>query len=88
MGNRSVFPDGVDEFRELFDLPYDKMQMANRLTELKMKQALDSDEQAELSILTRNLQDYIITPETWNKFQDTLQAVERFFHSQVQGFLD
>lgn len=88
MSSRSVFPDGVDEFRELFDLPYDKMQMANRLTELKMKQALDSDEQAELSILTRNLQDYIITPETWNKFQDALQAVERFFHSQVQGFLD
>jgi hypothetical protein len=88
LGNRSKFPNGVDDFVELFDLPYDKMQNASRLTALKMKQTLDSDEQAELAILTRNLENYIITPETWNKFQDALQAVQRFFHSQVQGFLD
>ena len=62
MGNRSKFPNGVDDFVELFDLPYDKMQMATRLTELKMKQSLDTDEQAEMSILTRNLENYIITP--------------------------
>lgn len=86
--SRSVFPDGVDTFVELFDLPYDKMAKANRLTQLKMKQVLNNDEQSEVISLTAELKEYMITPETWNKFQDALYAVEKFFHENVQGFIE
>lgn len=86
--SRSSFPESVDTFQELFDLPYDKIQNAKRLTELKMKQSLTNDEQNELLNLTSVLQDYMITPETMNKFSDALTAVEKFFYSNVQGFIN
>lgn len=86
--SRSVFPEGVDSFQELFDLPYNKIEEANRLTALKMKSSLTNDEQNEVLILTASLQPYLITPETWNKFADTLVAVEQFFNQNVQGFIE
>ena len=85
---RSVFPEEVDSFQELFDLPYNKYQEATRLTELKMKASLTNDEQNEVLNLTSSLQAYMITPETWNKFADTLVAVEQFFNENVQGFIE
>lgn len=87
MTNRSKFPEEVDEFVELFDLPFDKMKAAQRLTQLKMQAKLTNDEQNELSTLSSELQEYIITPEVWNKFADALVAVEQFFYSNVQGFI-
>lgn len=86
--SRSVFPNGVDEFTELFDLPFDKVQDANRLTQLKMQAQLSNDEQIEMMALTSELQEYLITPETWNKFTDALKAVEEFFYANVQGFIE
>ena len=86
--SRSVFPNGVDEFTELFDLPFDKVQDANRLTALKMQAQLSNDEQIEMMALTSELQEYLITPETWNKFTDAIQAVEKFFYANVQGFIE
>lgn len=86
--SRSKFPEGVDEFKELFDLPFDKIQDAKRLTELKMQAKLSTDEENELMRLTTSLEDYIITPETMNKFSDALVAVEKFFYSNVQGFIE
>lgn len=86
--SRSVFPNGVDEFPELFDLPFDKVEDAKRLTELKMLPRLSSDEESELMALTNSLKDYLITPETMNKFTDALVAVERFFYQNVQGFIE
>lgn len=85
---RSVFPNGVDVFNELFDLPFEKVVDANRLTELKGKSVLTNDEQTEMLALTNSLKDYLITPETFNKFQDTLVAVEQFFYDNVQGFIE
>lgn len=86
--SRSKFPNGVDQFEELFDLPYDKMMSAKRLTELKMKDVLSNDEQNEVMTLTSVLKSYLITPETMNKFSDALTAVEQFFYSNVQGFIN
>lgn len=86
--SRSKFPDGVDEFIELYDLSYDKMKSAQRLTVLKMQAKLTNDEQNELATLTAELEEYMITPETFNKFQDALVAVEQFFYSNVQGFIE
>ena len=86
---RSKFPEGIDDdFIELFDLPFEKITDANRLTELKAKPTLTNDEQTEMLALTNSLKDYMITPETFNKFQDTLVAVETFFRDNVQGFIE
>lgn len=88
--SRSEFPDRVDTFLELFDLPFDKVQDAERLTELKMKATnnVTHEEQQEIKRLTNELKEYMITPETWNKFQDALQAVQQFFYDNVQGYLE
>lgn len=86
--SRSVFPSGIDTFTELFDLPYNKVNEAKRLTELKMRLSLTNDEQNELISLSNGLEEYLITPETFNKFQDALTAVEEFFFQNVQGFLE
>ncbi|WP_461199388.1 hypothetical protein [Enterococcus sp. N249-2] len=86
--SRSSFPDSLDTFTELFDLPYDKIGNAKRLTELKMQSALTNDEQNELLNLTSSLNEYMITPETMNKFSDALYAVENFFINNVQGFIN
>ena len=86
--SRSNFPGGVDVFQELFDLPYNKIQDATRLTNLKMKQTLTNDEQNEVIRLSAELRDYMITPESMNKFQDALTAVEQFFYDEVDGYID
>lgn len=86
--SRSVFPEGVDQFTELFDLPYEKVAAAERLTKLKLQGKLSNDEQNEIMVLSAELKDYLITPETWNKFQDALQAVQLFFNQNVQGWLE
>lgn len=88
-GSRSDFPEKVDSgFIELFDLPFDKINSANRLTELKGKASLTNDEQNEVLSLTNSLKEYMITPETFNKFQDALVAVQKFFYDNVQGFIE
>lgn len=86
--SRSKFPEEVDVFPELFDLPFDKVVSATRLTALKSQESLNNDEQNELSRLSLELKDYLITPETWNLFCDALHAVELFFNQNVQGFLN
>lgn len=88
MVSRSKFPEGVDEFIELFDLPYDKLKSAQRLTQLKIQPKLTNDEQNELATLSAELEEYMITPEVWNKFADSLVAVEQFFYDNVQGFIE
>lgn len=89
-GSRSSFPDSVDTFTTLYDLPYNMIQNANRLTELKMKSDtnLTYEEEQEIKLLSNELKEFMITPETWNKFQDALQAVQQFFYSNVQGFIE
>lgn len=87
-GSRSSFPDEVDVFLELFDLPQNKLADAQRLTKLKSQAVLNNDEQNELAGLTAGLKEFMITPETWNKFQDALVAVQEFFYENVQGFIE
>lgn len=85
--SRSKFPNQIDSFQELFDLPYNKLQDAQRLTELKMKDKLSNAEQNELMTLTSSLQEYIMTPETWNTFADAIVALETFFSNNVKGYI-
>lgn len=87
-GKRSKFPEGVDSFVELYDLSFDKIKEANRLTELKGQAVLDNDEQNEIINLTNSLKEYMITAETFNHFQDSLLAVQKFFNGNVKGYLE
>ena len=57
--SRSNFPNGVDTFKELYDLPADKVSKAEKLTQLKMKakEDLSHTEQEQIKVLTNELQD-------------------------------
>ncbi len=85
--SRSEFPEKVDSFQELFDLPADKVNAANELTTLKMKSVLDNNEQNRVKALTAELQDYIISPEVWNKLTDCMVALETFFDENIRGYI-
>ena len=87
MANRSAFPAQVDQFVELFDLPPSQVANARRYQELKIKPSLSALEQTELNNLTAQLGSYIITPETWNKFADSLVNTQAFFKSEVDGYV-
>ena len=87
--SRSIFPNGgVDTFPELYDLPLNMMQSATRLTALKMQERLSNDEQNELATLSAELADFLITPELFNTFADSLTGTQQFFRDNVQGFLE
>lgn len=85
---RSTFPNKVDSFAELYDLPPSMVAKAKRYQDLKMKPTLNATEQAELNTISVELGHYIITPETWNKFGDALINVETFFKEEVDGYID
>lgn len=88
-GSRSKFPDGIDDgFVELFDLPADKVNEARTLAMLKSKAVLSNDEQNQVKNLAISLREYMITPETFNHFQDALYAVEKFFYDEVHGYIE
>ena len=86
--SRSTFPNQVDSFPELFDLPADQINNANKLMQLKAKSTLTSSEQNTIMALEAQLQDYMITPEVWNKLADCMVALETFFNSQVKGYIE
>lgn len=88
LANRSTFPSKVDSFPELFDLPPSKIMQAKRLQDLKSKPTLNAVEQGELNALVVELSAYIITPETWNKFADSLVNVQEFFTQEVMGYIE
>lgn len=88
MLNLSSFPQKVDEFVELFDLPPSMTTKAKRSQELRMKPILNATEQTELNALTTELASYLITPYTWNKFASALQNVQSFFKERVDGYID
>jgi hypothetical protein len=88
VANRSKFPQEIDSFVELYDIPPSLMAKAKRYQELKMKPSLTSMEQNELNQLSNELGHYIITPETWNKFADAVVNVETFFKEEVDGYID
>jgi hypothetical protein len=88
LANRSTFPEQIDTFVELYDLPPSKVAQARRLQELKQKPTLNASEQAELNNLVTELGNYIITPETWNKFADAVVNMETFIKDEIDGYID
>lgn len=88
LANRSNFPTSIDTFTELYDLPPSLVASAKRYQALKIKPTLNATEQAELNSLTTSLGNYIITPETWNKFGDSLINMQTFIKDEVDGYID
>ncbi|MEH7209923.1 hypothetical protein V7094_27550 [Priestia megaterium] len=86
--NRSTFPEQIDSFTELYDLPASMVTQAKRYQELKMKPTLSSAEQDELNSLSALLQDFIITPEVFNKFADAVVSVETFFTEKIVDYIE
>lgn len=87
-GTRSSFPNQIDTFRELYDLPASKKQSAFRYQELKTKDVLSPSDVMELNTLTTELQDYLVTPEYTNKMLDSVVNLQTFFKNNVQGFIE
>lgn len=87
MENLSKFPSQIDEFPELYDLPPNLVASAKRYQELKIKPTLNATEQQELNNLTTQLGDYIITPQTWNKFASSLVNMQTFIKDEVDGYV-
>lgn len=87
-GSRSTFPNQLDVFNEIADLPPSKKVQAKRYQELKMKEILSPAEVSELNSLMTELQDFIITPEYTNKMLDALVNLESFFLNETVGFVN
>jgi hypothetical protein len=87
LANRSTFPEQIDSFVELYDLPPSLVASAKRYQELKIKPTLNATEQTELNNLTTTLGNYIITPETWNKMGDSIVSMETFIKDEVDGYI-
>ncbi|MFJ8247277.1 hypothetical protein [Peribacillus asahii] len=86
--NRSTFPEQIDQFTTLYDLPPDLVAKAKRYQELKMKPTLTSVEQTELNGLTTELSSYIISPEVFNKLSDAMVNMETFLTQQITGYIE
>ena len=86
-GSRSSFPQSVDQFTELFDLPYNKMQAATQLNDLRSRETLTNAEQEQVISLTTQLNEYLLTPERLNKLYDGLFNLETFFLGEVDGYI-
>lgn len=82
----SSFPESYDNFRQLRDLPPNKIQDAQRYQLLKAKEVLTTAESTELNQLTVELQDYIISPVRWNHMSDALIATQKTFSTDVTTY--
>jgi hypothetical protein len=83
---RSVFPEQLDSFLELLDLNADQRINADRYKVLKLKTSLNEAEQTELNGLMVTLQNYILTPEIWNKTNDCLVGMETFITTTWKNY--
>lgn len=84
----STFPEKIDQFQEVYDLTPSQVESAQRLTKLKLQPSLTNAEQEEVLIITSQLRDVMITPDTFNKFSSSLYSTQKFFRDNVQGFLE
>ena len=85
--SRSVFPQAVDTFDEMYDLPASLVAKAKRLQELKMQPSLSSIQQEEVEGLVVELKQYMLTPETFNKFQDSLVGMQQFMLTEIGDYI-
>jgi hypothetical protein len=86
---RSVFPEsGFDTFQELYDIPASKIGLVQEFQTLKTKPYKTVLEQNRLNQLTQELQLYILDPNKWNLFCDAVTGLQKFFLTNVNGYID
>jgi len=83
---RSTFPTTLDQFLEIVDLSPSQKTNADRYIVLRQKIRTELEE-TEFQNLTTLLQDYIISPETLNKFASGVYATQKFFKENVEGYI-
>lgn len=83
----SVFPNGIDTFKKVYDLPPSRVADSKKLQELKMKPQLDSSEQVELNRLVALLGDHIISPDTWNHFASALVNMQEHMTNKLDVYI-
>jgi len=87
-GRRSAFPENVDQFVELRNLPPSQRANLKRLQELILKESLTTSEQEELNNLEIILQNYRLDVEKWNKGFDAIVNMQNFFKTDVEPYVD
>lgn len=86
---RSVFPEnGYDVFQELYDLPPSYEPLVEEFANLRFITNRTPEQEERFNQLSITLQDYFLTAERWNKFQDALTGVQKFFLENTQGYID
>lgn len=88
MAYRSNFPSEIDSFLEHYEIQaYDVPKVA-RFQELKLQANRTPAEDIELTNLTTELRDKIISAEDFNKFQDALVQMQVFIRDNVAGYIN
>lgn len=86
--NRSVFPEGgYDVFKENYDLSPSLKPLALEYQNLKSKTTLTPTEVQRLNELMTILEDFIITAEKINYFQDAVSSTQKFFVENTVGYI-
>lgn len=87
--NRSIFPEGgYDVFPEVYDLPNSMLSKAYEFKGLQNKTNKTPEEVERFNTLKVELQNYLITPELFNKFTDSVTGIQKFFVENTIGFID
>ena len=87
--NRSVFPEGgYDVFKENYDLSPSLKPLALEYQNLKSKATLTPTEVQRLNELMTILEDFLITPEKINYFQDAVSSTQKFFVENTVGYIE
>lgn len=78
-----------DTFAKLYDLDPSQMQKALRYQQLKVtpESQTSAEEKIELTNLEVELQNYIISPDRWNHFADSLRAMQVFIKTEVEDYV-
>jgi hypothetical protein len=87
MANRSTFPTSIDSFVEHFELSASDKPLLTRFQELRLKSSLTPTESDELSTLSTQLRNKLISAEDFNKLQDAIVNLQTFFRDETDGFI-
>ena len=79
-GNRSVFPNNLDTFKEMSELSPALQEDVTRYRELKQKgDSRAEEEDEEYRELTNKLAPYICSAEDWNLLCDSMYKLEQHY---------
>ncbi len=84
---QSQFPTQVDDFIEHLEITSSEVEDVQRYQELKLKENRTASEDEELSNLTDQLRDKLLTAQDFNKLQDAIKATQIHYRDEVDGYV-